>query len=106
MEVSAHAFNRIDTRVMPIRTMREANKIAREAYANGYSIEQLDGNYNNLANYLRFKLSTNSPRTEVRLYKDCVWLWNGRQKVLRTVYPIEKSIPCLKDLKRLKKEGL
>ena len=106
MEISAHAFNRIDTRVMPIRTMREANKIAREAYNNGYTIEQLEKNYSHLADYLRFKLSTNSPRTEVRLYKDCVWLWNGRQKVLRTVYPIEKSIPCLKDLKRLKKEGL
>lgn len=106
MEISAHAFNRIDTRVTPIRTMREATKIAREAYNNGYTIEQLEKNYSHLADYLRFKLSSNSPRTEVRIYKDCVWLWNGRQKVLRTVYPIEKTIPNQKDLKRLKKEGL
>lgn len=106
MEVSNHAFNRIDTRVMPIRSMRQARKLVQEAYNNGYSIEQLEGNYNHLVDYLRFKLSSNSPRTEVRIYKDCVWLWNGRQKVLRTVYPIEKTIPNQKDLKRLKKEGL
>jgi hypothetical protein len=80
--------------------MRQARKLAQEAYNNGYSIEQLEGNYNHLVDYLRFKLSSNSPRTEVRIYKDCVWLWNGRQKVLRTVYPIEKTIPNQKDLKR------
>lgn len=104
MEVSIHAFNRINTRITHVRTMKQARKMASEAYRKGYTAEQLRPEFKHLANYLDFKLKGESERTEVRIYKDFVWLWNGRQKILRTVYPIEKTIPCKIDLKKLKKK--
>jgi hypothetical protein len=53
---------------------------------------------------MRNKLKGSSERTEMRLYKEFIWLWNGRQKVLRTVYPVEGSIVYKKELKLLKKK--
>lgn len=103
MEISTHAFNRINERVCPIRSMREARKIAEQAYEKGYTREQLYPDFKHLVCYLDFKMQGESERTEMRLYKECLWLWNGRKKVLRTVYPIYKSIPVAKDLKKLRK---
>lgn len=103
MEVSAHAFNRINERICPVHSMREARKIAREAYENGYTADQLRPEFKHLARYLDFKKQGESVRTEIRLYKECLWLWNGRKKILRTVYPIYKSIPNSMDLKKLRK---
>lgn len=103
MEVSVHAYNRINERVCAVFSRRQANKIAEEAYKKGYCIEQLQPEYKYLAEYLSFKLKGESDRTEVRLYKECLWFWNGRKRTLRTVYPIYKSIPIAGELKKLRK---
>ena len=103
MEVSVHAFNRINERVQSVKSMREAKKITEQAYKNGYTANQLRPEFKHLARYLDFKMQGESARTEIRLYKECLWLWNGRKKILRTVYPIYKSIPVSMDLKKLRK---
>ena len=103
MEVSKHAYNRISERVHPVRSMREARKLAKEAYEKGYALEQLKPEYKHLTWYMAYKLKNESERTEIRKYKECLWLWNGRKKILRTVYPIYKSIPILTDLKKMRK---
>lgn len=104
MEVSIHAFNRINERVSPVSSMHEAKRMAEEAYKKGYTLEQLQKEYKHLARYMEFKLKGESERTEARIYKECFWLWNGRRKVLRTVYPIERSIPVKRDFKKMKKQ--
>ena len=103
MEVSVHAFNRIKERVQPVKSMQEAKRIAEQAYKNGYTANQLRPEFKHLAHYLDFKMQGESARTEIRFYKECLWLWNGRKKILRTVYPIHKSIPISMDLKKLRK---
>ena len=103
MKVSKHAYNRIYERVYPVCSMKEAKKLAKEAYEKGYSLEQLKPEYKHLARYMTYKLKNESERTEIRMYKECLWLWNGRKKILRTVYPIYKSIPVSMDLKKMRK---
>lgn len=103
MEVSKHAYNRICERVYPMRSMKEARKIAKEAYEKGYALEQLKLEYKHLARYMAYKLKNESARMEIRIYKECLWLWNGHKKILRTVYPIYKSIPVSTDLKKMRK---
>ena len=103
MEVSNHAFNRINERFKPVQSMREAERIAEQAYKYGYTADYLRSDFKHLASYLDFKKQGESERTEIRLYKECLWLWNGRRKVLRTVYPIYKLIPNATDLKKLRK---
>jgi hypothetical protein len=103
MEISNHALYRINERVMPA-SKTKALRLAKEAYKNGYTVEELEGEFKGLAEKMRNKLKDSSERTELRLYKDFIWLWNGRQKVLRTVYPVEGSIVYKKELKLLKKK--
>ena len=106
MEVSIHAFNRIDSRVIPVKTLKQAKKLALEAYTKGYTADQLRAEFKYLARYLDFKLRGESERTEIKIYKGFVWIWNGRKKVLRTVYPIENTCRNGSDLKRLMRKEL
>lgn len=88
IRISNHSKKRIIERTEDVNFIAEAKKIAKQAFLSGKTINDYQ-KYQDFYNYLRAKKSQANNCT-IRVYKNNIFIWRGKNKTLVTAYPIPK----------------
>ena len=101
MVITKHSKERIVERADNINSFSEAKKLAKQAKISGKNI----GYYQTCPKFFSYlqnkKGQTNT--CSIRVYKGCIYIWRGKNKVLVTAHEIPKRY--LNEINNMKVEG-